>query len=89
MTSGRAKSDHWVLEFTSRQPTMIDPLTGNVRSVDPKQQIELQFKTLEEAVAYAKSNNIPHQVQIRDKVKRISKSYADNFAYDRKLPWTH
>ncbi|WP_409433920.1 NADH dehydrogenase ubiquinone Fe-S protein 4 [Litorimonas sp. RW-G-Af-16] len=89
MTSGRANASEWVLEFVSRQPTIIDPLTGNARSVDTRQQIELQFPTLEEAIAYAKSNNIPHQVQARQKMKRIPRSYAENFDYDRKLPWTH
>jgi hypothetical protein len=89
MTSGRANNDGWVLEFISRQPTIIDPLTGNARSVDPRQQIELHFETSEEAVAYAKANNIPHQVVNRAKMKRIPRTYAENFDYDRKLPWTH
>ena len=89
MTSGRANADGWVLEFISTQPTIIDPLTGTKRSVDPRQQIDLQFDNLEDAIAYAKANNIPHQVVNRAKMKRIPRSYADNFAYDRKLPWTH
>jgi len=89
MTSGRAHCDHWVMEFISSQPTIIDPLTGNARSVDPRQQIELQFETAEEAVAYATANNIPHQVINRQKMKRIPRSYAENFDFDRKLPWTH
>lgn len=89
MTSGRAHADIWMLEFVSRQPTIIDPLTGTARSVDPRQQIELEFTSLDEAVSYAKSNNIPHRVINRSKSKRIPRSYADNFDFDRKLPWTH
>ena len=67
----------------------IDPLTGTKRSTNMRSQLNLKFETLEEAVAYAKANNIPHQVVQSQKVKRIPRSYADNFAFDRKLPWTH
>ncbi len=89
MTSGRAKTHHWLLEFVTTGPTIIDPLTGNTRSVDPRSQIELRFETKDEAVTYAKSHNIPHRVIDKRNVKRIPRSYSDNFSYDRKLPWTH
>ena len=88
MTSGRAKR-HWVLEFMGGSSGTIDPLTGTKRSTNMRSQLNLKFETLEEAVAYAKANNIPHQIVQSQKVKRISRSYADNFAFDRKLPWTH
>ena len=88
MTSGRAKR-HWVLEFMGGSSGTIDPLTGTKRSTNMRSQLNLKFETLEEAVAYSKANNIPHQVVQSQKVKRIPRSYADNFAFDRKLPWTH
>ena len=88
MTSGRAKR-HWVLEFMGGSSGTIDPLTGTKRSTNMRSQLNLKFETLEEVVAYAKANNIPHQVVQSQKVKRIPRSYADNFAFDRKLPWTH
>ncbi len=88
MTSGRAKR-HWVLEFVGKTTGKIDPLTGTKRSTDMREQLDLKFETLEQAVAYAKANDIPHQVIQNQKVKRIPRSYADNFAFDRKLPWTH
>ena len=88
MTSGRAKR-HWVLEFMGGSSGTIDPLTGTKRSTNMRSQLNLKFETLEGAVAYAKANNIPHQVVQSQKVKRIPRSYADNFAFDRKLPWTH
>ena len=88
MTSGRAKR-FWVLEFMGSSSGTIDPLTGTKRSTDMRSQLELKFETLEEAVAYAKANDIPHQVVQSQKMKRIPRSYADNFAFDRKLPWTH
>ena len=89
MTSGRAGAGHWVLEFVSRAPKRVDPLTGNTSSSDTRDQLELTFATAEEAVAYAKANNIPHRVIRGRKMKRIPRSYAENFDYDRKLPWTH
>ncbi|MEP3891778.1 MAG: NADH dehydrogenase ubiquinone Fe-S protein 4 [Hellea sp.] len=88
MTSGRAKR-HWVLEFTGKSAGVIDPLTGTTRSTDVRSQLDLKFDTLDEAVAYAKANGIPHQVVQSQKMKRIPRSYAENFAFDRKLPWTH
>ena len=89
MTSGRGKSRHWVLEFIGGRSSQIDPLTGTKRSTNMHSQLDLKFDTLEEAVAYAKAKNIPHQVVQPQKMKRIPRSYADNFAFDRKLPWTH
>ena len=88
MTSGRAKR-HWVLEFTDKSTGVIDPLTGTTRSTDVRSQLDLKFDTLDEAVAYAKANEIPHQVMQSQTMKRIPRSYAENFAFDRKLPWTH
>lgn len=88
MTSGRAKR-HWVLEFTDKSTGVIDPLTGTTRSTDVRSQLDLKFDTLDEAVAYAKANEIPHQVVQSQTMKRIPRSYAENFAFDRKLPWTH
>ena len=88
MTSGRANR-YWVIEFTGKPSGSIDPLTGTKRSSDMRSQLELKFDTMEEAVAYAKANDIPHQVVQSQKSKRIPRSYADNFTFDRKLPWTH
>ncbi len=89
MQSGRGKSAVWVLEFANNVKKELDALTGTFRSSDTMGQLDLQFETLEDAVSYAKKNNIAHRVVQPKKVKRIPRSYADNFSYDRKLPWTH
>jgi hypothetical protein len=89
MSSGRAKTHKWHLEFEPAEPRSIDPLTGNAVSMDTREQIKMTFDTLEEAVSYAKSNGIPHRVQSTKDMKRIPRSYSENFAFDRKLPWTH
>ncbi len=90
MTSGRAHREQWVLEVPRKLgKSIIDPLTGTKRSTDVNTQIELKFDSLEAAIAYAKKNNIAHRVIKPKTVKRITRSYGDNFAFDRKLPWTH
>ena len=89
MTSGRANASVWILEYVGRGKQSIDPVTGTVHSTDMQDQVELQFDTLEQAVAYAKKNDIPHRVYPAKTAKRIPRSYADNFATDRRLPWTH
>ena len=89
MTSGRATAGVWTIDFQSTKPRVIDPLTGNTRSVDTRGQLEMKFESKEAAISYAKANDIPFRVIDRPKSKRISRSYADNFDFDRKLPWTH
>jgi len=89
MQSGRGNSRHWVLELPKGAKGTMDPLTGTYRSSDMSSQLDLRFETLDAAIAYANANNIPYRVIKPRTVKRISRSYAENFDYDRKLPWTH
>lgn len=89
MQSGRAGAETWVLEFARSGHGAVDPLTGNVRATDMLAQLDLKFETLDAAVAYAKSNNIAHRVIKPKAVRRVSRSYSENFDYDRKHPWTH
>lgn len=89
MQSGRAKTERWVLEFEPELARTIDPLMGWTSSSDMNQEIRLTFDTREEAIAYAKAHKIPHQVIEPKERRRKVKSYADNFAFDRKQPWTH
>ena len=89
MQSGKAKTGYWVLEFDPELPRKIDPLMGYTTSRDMKSQIRLTFETREEAVAYAEKNGLTFQVQEPKEAKRRSISYAENFRYDRKIPWTH
>ena len=89
MQSGKAKTGHWVLEFEPEKPRKIDPLMGYTSSGDMKSQIRLSFDTLEEAVAYAERNGVAYRVEEPKDTKRRQISYAENFRYDRKVPWTH
>ena len=89
MQSGRAKFQEWVLEFERASARKPDPLMGWSRSNDTQSQVVLRFDTQEEAVAYAQRHDIPFQVFPPKETKLIIKAYADNFAYQRKEPWTH
>lgn len=89
MQSGLKNTRHWVLEFTGKERGVIDPLTGSRTSTNVLKQLDLKFDTMEDAVAYAKARSIPYQVTQKPARKRISRSYGENFDFDRKLPWTH
>ncbi len=89
MQSGKAKTGLWVLEFDPETPRKIDPLMGYTTSSDMKSQIRLAFETKEEAVAYAEKNGLAFRVQEPKPASRRQISYAENFRYDRKIPWTH
>ena len=89
MQSGKAKTRDWVLEFEPASARKPDPLMGWTQSSDMNGQIRLTFETREEAVAYAQRHEIPFQLFEPKTPKRIIKAYADNFAANRKFPWTH
>ncbi len=87
--SGRAKTHAWVLQFEPTSARIADPLTGWIQTRDMNGQISLQFDTREEAVAYAQRRGIPFEVLKDAEPNRRPKAYADNFAFQRKQPWTH
>lgn len=89
MQSGRNNTREWVLEFEPGEARELEPLMGWTASGDTKRQLKLYFETLDDAVAYAKRNGIPYQVQEPQERKLQIKSYSDNFRYDRGQPWTH
>ncbi|HXI99601.1 MAG TPA: ETC complex I subunit [Micropepsaceae bacterium] len=89
MQSGKARTRQWVLEFEPERPREIEPLMGWTASTDMRQQVSLDFDTMEEAVAYAKANNIPFQIYEPHQPAAKAKAYSDNFKFDRKIPWSH
>ena len=89
MQSGKAKTKDWVLEFEPASARKPDPLMGWTTSSDMNGQIRLTFETRDEAVAYAQRHEISFQLFEPKVPKKIIKAYADNFAANRKQPWTH
>lgn len=91
MSSGTAKTHHWVLEFAPAEAREIDPLMGWTSSSDTQSQVRLQFDTKEDAIEYARDNRIDAQVQDPNKRKPNIRpgGYGDNFATGRRGAWTH
>ena len=89
MQSGRANTRLWELVFEPASARLPDPLMGWTLSTDTLGQVRLRFDTREEAVTYAQRHGIPFEVVPETKSGRIIKAYADNFAFNRKQPWTH
>jgi hypothetical protein len=89
MQSGTAKTKEWVLDYEPEEPREIEPLMGWTSSSDMRQQLRLTFDTKEEAIAYCERHGIAYQVLEPRTPARRAISYADNFAYRRRDPWTH
>ncbi len=89
MQSGRANTKDWILEFEPASARKPEPLMGWTSSTDMNGQVRLAFETRQEAVAYAQGHGIAFQLSEPHETRRIIKAYADNFAADRKEPWTH
>ena len=78
MQSGYGKTDKWVLEFQTLNPT-INPLMGWESSSDTLSEINLEFSSKDLAIEYAKKNKINYELIEPQKRKTVKKSYADNF----------
>lgn len=82
MQSGQRKRK-WVLEYepaTRRDP---DPLMGWASAHDTLNEVQLRFDTLDEAIGFAKKHSLEYVVIEPHARTPKSKSYADNFRYDR------
>ena len=78
MQSGKRNTKNWLLEFDTLN-TGINPLMGWETSKDTMSEVKLQFSTKEQAVNYAKKNNIIYYIVEPQENKIIKKSYSDNF----------
>ena len=78
MQSGYGKTDKWVLEYETKNPTN-NPLMGWESSSDTYTELKLIFSSKELAIIYAKKKKIDFEVIEPKKRKIIKKSYADNF----------
>jgi hypothetical protein len=89
MQSGKANTREWILEFEPASARKPEPLMGWTSSTDMNGQIRLAFETREQAIDYAQRHGIAFQLVEPNDPRPIIKAYADNFATDRKEPWTH
>ena len=78
MQSGEGNTKNWLLEFDTLN-TDVNPLMGWQSSKDTMSEIKLKFSTKNQAINYAKKNNIDYYVIEPQERKMIKKSYSDNF----------
>ena len=78
MQSGKRNTKNWLLEFDTLN-TGVSPLMGWESSKDTMSEVRLKFFTKEQAVNYAKKNNIEYYLVEPQERKIIKKSYTDNF----------
>ncbi|AGI73097.1 putative ETC complex I subunit [Octadecabacter arcticus 238] len=91
MSSGTAKTKHWVLEFAQAFAREVDPLMGWTSSSDTQTQVKMTFETKDAALDYAAANSIDASVQEPKKRRaniRVG-GYGENFATNRRGAWTH
>ena len=89
MQSGRSKMKRWVLEFPRSSAVKPDALMGWQSSSDTQRQVRMHFATKEEAIAFADAKGLAYDMREPQRRSLRMKTYADNFAYDRKGAWTH
>jgi hypothetical protein len=78
MQSGLGKTNKWILEFKTKDPTK-NPLMGWESSSDTLTELKLEFSTKELAINYAKRKKIQYEIIEPRKRKTVKKSYAENF----------
>ena len=78
MQSGMRNTKNWLLEFDTLN-TGVNPLMGWETSRDTMSEVKLEFENKEDAINYAKKNNIDYYIIEPQKSKIIKKSYVDNF----------
>ena len=77
--SGKAGTGRWTLEFERSQAQRPDPLTGWNGSGDTRTQVRLNFKSKDDAIAYATKNGMAYHVVPAAPVSLKLQAYADNF----------
>jgi hypothetical protein len=78
MQSGTGKTDKWILEYETKNPTN-NPLMGWESSSDTYTELKLEFSSKELAINYAKKKKIDFEIIEPRKRKIVKKSYSDNF----------
>ncbi len=78
MQSGVGKTKKWVLKFKDEK-SGVNPLMGWESSTNMLTELNLEFSSKDQAIKYAKKNNISYElIEFKNK-KIVKKSYANNF----------
>ncbi len=79
MSTGRANTQYWVLEYLEEKTQYIEPVMQWTASTSTKPQVSLNFPTKEEAIQFALKNEWTYKIIEPKNRKIIPKSYTDNF----------
>ena len=90
MQSGTAKTKEWVLDYEPEQPREIEPLMGWTSSGDMRQQVQsaLRHRSKRRSPIASATASPTRSFDSKPPARRVM-SYADNFAFNRRDPWTH
>lgn len=83
MQSGTGNTNQWCLEYINGGDRFVDPIMGWTGSTDMQvAQVRLYFNTQEEAIAYAKRNEVEFELFEPQVAKVKIRSYVDNYRYN-------
>lgn len=77
--SGRALKKYLLVAVGTQDKRYYEPHNGWIGCCDPETQVKMQFDTLDDAVNFAKQNNIEYEYISSNLPKPHKKSYASNF----------
>ena len=80
--SGKLHKDFWILEHINEKGYKTDLLTG-WKTTETNLTKKMKFLNKEEAVFYAKKNNLDFEILKEVNKETRNKSYADNFKFKR------
>jgi len=83
VSSGKARSRWWIVEFEPTERSEAEALVGWVGSGDTARQVQLRFATREAAIAWCERRGIPYTVDEPRERTLVPKSYAENFVRRR------
>ncbi|XP_075216627.1 NADH:ubiquinone oxidoreductase subunit 18 [Lycorma delicatula] len=83
MQSGTNNTGQWVMEFETRE-RWENPLMGWTSSGDPLSNMQLEFSTPDEAIAFCEKNGWEWFIESEKKIAPRAKSYAVNFSWDKR-----
>lgn len=85
MQSGTRNTQQWRLEIRSDDAKFVDSTMGWIGGRDTTRQLTLRFDSEEEAITYCNNNEITYSVAGTKTRKAKPKSYANNFATNRRF----
>ncbi|XP_065216677.1 NADH dehydrogenase [ubiquinone] iron-sulfur protein 4, mitochondrial [Planococcus citri] len=83
MQSGTDNTHGYLIQFDQRQ-RWENNLMGWTSSGDPLSNLQMRFRTIEEAITFCKKNAYPYYIEDEKPLNARSKSYANNFSWNKR-----